>query len=195
MNSFNRAENKIKIIIVEDDDSVSNLLCSVVYNIQWLEVVVASSAKEFWELYKYGEIGGIILDLNLGTGINDGFTLAEKLRSIDNNIFIFVITGYSEAIQNSKLLESGVDDFLLKPFEIQILRSRLFLMFSRLRRWENMRKLYDVNSKQYEEKLNQLKLLFDNIKKRLNKEGGDNLIKRKELCNVNGEERKQLATL
>lgn len=163
--------NKIKVIILDDDKNICNMLCELLKPINWIEVSIVNTPKEFWRIYKYGEVGGILLDLNLEGSLSNGLDIAEKLRSIDPNIFIFVITGYSEVISNEKLLNSGIDDILIKPFELQILRSRLFLMFSRLRRWENVRNLINVNSKYYEERLAHLKMLMDTIKGKMTENG------------------------
>ena len=165
--------NTVNVIVVEDDIEIAKIVGRVLQDASWVKVHVANNSDEFWSLYSsLPKVSAVILDLFLTNSINDGIALAEKLRQINDDIFIFVMTGYENAIDNIRLLNSGIDDFILKPFRIEILKSKLYLLFSRIRRWEHHEVLRKNDISKFEKRLDLIKEIVCKAKKIL-EEGKD----------------------
>jgi len=64
----------------------------------------------------------VLMDINLGDGI-DGIDTLHKLREIDNykNVPVVAVTAYVMAGDREKLLNSGFDSYLPKPFTKDVL--------------------------------------------------------------------------
>jgi two-component system OmpR family response regulator len=61
----------------------------------------------------------------------DGFTLAEEIRSIDENIPIIFLTAKSLKDDIIKGFKLGADDYLTKPFDSEILLLKIKSIFKR----------------------------------------------------------------
>ena len=63
----------------------------------------------------------VITDLNLPD--MSGFELVSKIRDIDRNIPIIIISGYLEDIQKENILTKGASAYLEKPFNLKQLEN------------------------------------------------------------------------
>ena len=65
----------------------------------------------------------------------DGFELCRKLRRAGNYLPVIMLTARNSAEDRVKGLESGADDYLVKPFELDELLARVRSILRR-RQWE-----------------------------------------------------------
>ena len=65
----------------------------------------------------------MILDIGLPDG--SGLDVLKKLRQEKNNIPVMILTAYDETSQKVKGLDTGADDYLIKPFDLDELRARI----------------------------------------------------------------------
>ena len=100
---------KDRILIVDDDSSVLNMLAKV----NGMEPVTAVSGEEALSL-AVEDIDLILLDINLG-GM-DGFEVVKALRAAGNQIPVILVSGRSEDFDTLYGLEIGADDYITKPF-------------------------------------------------------------------------------
>ena len=75
----------------------------------------------------------IILDVTLPD--SDGFTLCKRLRAAGNFTPVIMLTARTQASDRVTGLESGADDYLTKPFDLDELIARVRSMLRRLS-WE-----------------------------------------------------------
>jgi len=119
---------KIKILLVEDDLNLGFLL------VEFLE------SKGFdVKLYRDGESGlasfnnlsydFCILDVMLPK--IDGFTLAKNIRTINKQIPIIMLTARSMDEDKIKGFQTGIDDYITKPFNEEELVYRIKAILSR----------------------------------------------------------------
>ena len=114
-------EEKINILIVEDDSDINDLLAEILvnkgYNIR--QVYSGTEALMCLEQEKYHLI---ILDLML-----PGKTGEEVLKHIrkDKKMPILIISAKEELGIRAKLLRAGADDFIDKPFEVDDVLARI----------------------------------------------------------------------
>lgn len=118
------AENKSKILIVEDDLDVAEMLNAYfrvqgydVFTVNWGEDGVRAAQTVLPDL--------IILDIRLPD--IDGFEVARRVRSDrrTNEIPIIFLTEKRERIDRLQGFEVGADDYITKPFDVQELRLRV----------------------------------------------------------------------
>ena len=103
---------KDRILIVDDDSSVLNMLAKVIAS-NGMEPVTAVSGEEALSL-AVEDIDLILLDINLG-GM-DGFEVVKALRAAGNQIPVILVSGRSEDFDTLYGLEIGADDYITKPF-------------------------------------------------------------------------------
>lgn len=117
----------LDILIVEDNKEISTLLCDFLKKENYMVSAVETGEKAI-ELYeKYGA-KLIILDIML-PGM-DGFAVCSKIRSISNT-HILVASARTEKEDKLKGLNLGADDYIEKPYDVDILLAKIRGIFKR----------------------------------------------------------------
>lgn len=89
-------------------------------------VVDAKDGQAAWELFEHRARSGEAFDLVVTDVVMprmDGLTLAGKIRAVDADIPIVVMTSVEDRETIKSALTIGVNDFLNKPFEQDVLRT------------------------------------------------------------------------
>lgn len=120
-------EDKIHILVVDDEPSILELIC---YNLrrQGYLVSSASDGQTALALTQEHDFNLIILDIMLPE--IDGFELCKRLRAQSNVPLIFISAKDTE-IDKVVGLELGADDYLAKPFGIRELNARVKALLRR----------------------------------------------------------------
>lgn len=116
--------NKAKLLIVEDDLDISNML-KIFFNSQNYQVETASRGSDALELTRHNLPHLIILDIMLPD--MDGFEVCRDLRTHtrSSHVPIIFLTQKDERSDKLQGLELGADDYITKPFDIDELRLRV----------------------------------------------------------------------
>jgi len=113
---------KIKILLVEDDKNLGNLLKDYLIAKGYdttLEVDGDKGIKAFLQT-KYDMC---VLDIMMP--IKDGFTLAKEIRNTDKQVPIIFLTARSLKEDKLEGFRSGADDYMTKPFTMEELSARI----------------------------------------------------------------------
>lgn len=132
---------------MEDDQKIARLL-QILFENHGYEVLLASTGEEGWRIYSTHNPSLVILDLML-PGM-DGFEVLEKIRSVDEEVGIVVLTARGEVENRIRGLKKGADDYVPKPFHLDELLARVEAVARRVRKPELLRigpMVFDVNSK------------------------------------------------
>jgi PleD family two-component response regulator len=128
--------SKGRILVVEDDFDISNLL-RIYFDSQGYEVIVAAKGKEALDMCRRSQPNVIVLDIQLPD--IDGYEVCRRLR--DNlrtsHIPILFLTQRDERSDKIAGLELGADDYITKPFDIEELKLRVQNAIRRAQ-WENL---------------------------------------------------------
>ena len=117
----------LDIIIVEDNQEIAGLLCDFLRKENY-SVSVASSGEQALERFeKYGA-RLIILDISL-PGV-DGFAVCAKIRET-SNAHIMIASARTGKENMLKGLGLGADDYIEKPYDIEVLIAKIKGVFSR----------------------------------------------------------------
>lgn len=120
--------NKALILVVEDDNSVKNLITTTLkaHNYRYLSAQNGASA-----ILEASSHNPDILLLDLGLPDMDGIEVIKKIRTW-SNMPIIVISARSEDSDKIEALDAGADDYLTKPFSVEELLARLRVTQRRL---------------------------------------------------------------
>ena len=110
-----------RVLIIEDEVVTQHLLARLVES-EGHPVSVAQSCAEAEALAMRETYGLILLDLVLGK--EDGLVILRRIRA-RQRAPIVIISGKSDSTDIITGLELGADDYVLKPFDVAVLRARL----------------------------------------------------------------------
>jgi len=115
---------KGRILVVEDDTDISNML-RIYFSSQGYEVVVTARGGEAIERCRKQLPHVIVLDIMLPD--IDGYEVCSRLRTNlrTSHIPIIFLTQKDERSDKIAGLELGADDYITKPFDIEELRLRV----------------------------------------------------------------------
>jgi len=120
-------EDKTDILIVEDNKELATLLCDFL-RAENYTVSVAESGEKALSLYeKYGA-RLVVLDIML-PGM-DGFAVCAKIRE-QSNTPILIVSAKTEKEDKLNGLVLGADDYIEKPYDIDIMLAKISGIFKR----------------------------------------------------------------
>lgn len=112
---------KYKILVVEDDNSISNFISTILYANDY-EPLSARSGKEAVSLASSGCPDLILLDMGLPD--TDGMSILKFLRQW-TNVPVIVVSARSREREKVEALDAGADDYITKPFGSSELLARI----------------------------------------------------------------------
>ncbi len=111
---------KARILVVEDEEDVRDILSLILIE-GGHEVETANDGIRGIEMFEKKEFDLVFTDLGM-PGMS-GWQVAEKVKSINKNTSVVLITGWSLELNESETEKSSVDFIVNKPFEVkQILK-------------------------------------------------------------------------
>jgi DNA-binding response OmpR family regulator len=123
-----------KILVVEDETDISDLLCLHLRDIA-SDVVVAADGYEGMRLACAGSWDMIILDLRLPGP--DGLEICRAVRRSESYTPVLMLTSKSSELDRVLGLELGADDYMTKPFSVLELIARVKAIFRQVAAIEN----------------------------------------------------------
>jgi len=116
-----------KILIVEDDVYISEMLCRLLGQHDY-ETVAAYSGTEALLLLAQEGFSLVLLDLMLPG--KAGELVLDELRE-NSAVPVIVLTAQTDKETTVRLLQSGADDYLAKPFDVNELLARIEVQLRR----------------------------------------------------------------
>ena len=119
-----------KILVVDDDNAINELI-KVNLELCGYKVVQAFEGTTGFALCKQEIPSLVILDVMMPEV--DGFTVAQRIRKNETtkNIPILMLTALSQLNDKVNGFNIGVDDYLVKPFEMEELQVRVRALLKR----------------------------------------------------------------
>ncbi|VAW17414.1 Two-component transcriptional response regulator, LuxR family [hydrothermal vent metagenome] len=114
-------ELKTRIAIVDDDPGVREMLADLLHS-HGFEPLPLAGGKDYFALGENPGIDLAIIDLRLDG--ESGLTLAKNIRA-SQDIPIMMVTGIGDEVDKIIGLETGADDYLMKPFNPRELIARI----------------------------------------------------------------------
>lgn len=105
-----------RILLIDDEEDMRRSSAQAL-ELFGLEVTTFSSAEPVLELVGYGFDGVVVSDIRM-PGM-DGMTLLQRIRDVDAEIPVILVTGHADVQLAVSAMRAGVYDFLEKPFTAQ----------------------------------------------------------------------------
>ena len=119
-----------KILVIDDDEAINELV-KVNLELSGYDVLCANDGIKGFALAKQELPDLIILDIMMPDV--DGYTVAKRVREYEptKNIPILMLTALNMLEDKVKGFDIGVDDYLVKPFEMEELLVRVRALLKR----------------------------------------------------------------
>ena len=119
-----------KILTVDDQMGIDSFFYEF-FTVRNYEVLNAQSGKAAIEIVKKENPRIILLDINM-KGM-DGIETLKKIREIDKECAIIMVTGVKDDETMDKAKELGADDYITKPLSLEYLEKVVLLKFINLK--------------------------------------------------------------
>ena len=104
-----------KVLVVDDQDSIRHFVAKAMEE-EGHDVCAAPSGEEALGLFSADPPDAVILDLKL-PGMN-GMDVLEKIKQINKETIVIMITAYGEISSAVKAIKKGAFDYIPKPLDI-----------------------------------------------------------------------------
>jgi DNA-binding response OmpR family regulator len=116
------------ILVIDDDPAVTSLLKRGL-SYEGFAVATAKSGTEGLTTAREHPSDLVILDVMM-PGL-DGFEVLQRLRAADEQLPVLMLTGRDAPTDQVQGLESGADDYVIKPFTFDVLLARIHALLRR----------------------------------------------------------------
>ncbi len=119
-----------KILVVDDDKAINELI-KVNLKLVGYDVIQAFDGIQGFALAKQELPNLVILDVMMPNV--DGYTVAQRIRQNDStkNMPILMLTALSDIEDKGRGFSIGIDDYLVKPFDMEELKMRVKAILKR----------------------------------------------------------------
>ena len=120
--------NRKKILIVEDDLNFGSILADFL-RLHSFNITLSKNGIDGLKKFKSQSFDMCILDVMMP--FKDGFTLAKEIRNINDSVPMIFLTAKSLKDDVIKGFKIGADDYIIKPFDSDILLLKIKSLFKR----------------------------------------------------------------
>jgi DNA-binding response OmpR family regulator len=119
-----------RILVAEDDEALNALTIDYLKDYGY-EAVGFFNGLDAYNAFKTGDFDVIVSDVMMPK--MDGFALVEKIRGEDKDIPILFMTARDDKFSKQLGFKLGVDDYLVKPFDMDELALRVGAILRRVK--------------------------------------------------------------
>ena len=116
-------------VVIDDDADIRQLLVDVLTQAGFQAIPTANGLDGVAAVRQFDPL---ITTLDVNMPGMDGFETAKRIRAFSST-YILMLTALEDEIDTLQGLESGADDYLVKPFRPRVLRARIEAMLRRPR--------------------------------------------------------------
>ncbi|WP_413173540.1 response regulator [Anabaena azotica] len=118
----------MRILLVDDDEGIVEVLTKLLLQQNYV-VDIARDGEAAWELVEGFQYDLILLDVMLPK--LDGISFCRRLREQKNPVLVMLLTARDTTTDKLQGLDSGADDYVVKPFNVQELAARVRALIRR----------------------------------------------------------------
>ncbi len=118
----------MKLLLAEDEKALSKALVTILKHNNYT-VDAVFDGEDALDYLLRGDYDGAILDVMMPK--KDGISVLKELRKTNKSLPVLILTARTEVEDKVLGLDSGADDYLGKPFDIQELLARVRAMLRR----------------------------------------------------------------
>ena len=118
----------LKIMVVEDENHIRKLISTYLIK-NGYQVIEATNGKTAFDLFQNEHIDLVITDVMMP--VMDGHLLTSKIRNFNTEIPILMLTALESYKDKEKGFSGGVDDYIVKPFDMNEILLRIKALLRR----------------------------------------------------------------
>jgi DNA-binding NtrC family response regulator len=112
-------ELRSKVLIVEDDNAMAQMCAKLIRRRGHLPLITGCGHDALALVREAGDIDVVISDIQMPH--MSGVELLSRLRALDETLPVILVTGYAHLCSPSQAIALGATDYIMKPFEPEIL--------------------------------------------------------------------------
>ena len=112
-----------KCFLVVDSDEHMLKMFTKFFNREGAEVTTSATIDEALSILTEKKHTAVIIDINLKG--DNGFGLLNKLKRLDSDLTVLLLTGRPSLLIDRRIKESGVKGYLEKPVDLRSLKQKL----------------------------------------------------------------------
>jgi DNA-binding NtrC family response regulator len=117
-----------QVLLIDDDKSFRFSVRDFLSNYD-IEVIESETGKNGMEIIKGNSgIQCVLLDLNLPDA--DGIELISQILKVKPDIYIIIISAYTETEKAVNAIKSGAYDYIIKPIDLEVIKFELEKIFN-----------------------------------------------------------------
>ena len=120
----------VHVLIVEDDARLNSIVCASI-NASGYQAHGSLSARQAFETLAQCRIDLIVSDIMMPE--IDGFELVSHVRSLDRTVPILLMTARDDLAAKRRGFRAGIDDYMVKPIDVDELLLRIEALLRRAR--------------------------------------------------------------
>jgi DNA-binding NtrC family response regulator len=107
-------DHKSRVLVADDEEEIRKVLSRILEQ-EGFEVVTASDGGQAMQKIFSDTPDAVLLDVRM-PGLN-GMDVLKKIKEIDDNLPVVLVTAYADTHQAVKAMKEGAYDYLAKPFD------------------------------------------------------------------------------
>lgn len=129
-NKIRRKQMKLKILVADDDRVLRELICDILKAHDYDPVPVCNGQEALDVFLADPQINLIILDVLMPKA--DGWEVLKTIRS-ESDVPVLMLTALGDEAHEIKGLKNGANDYVSKPFSLDVLISRVEVLLRKTR--------------------------------------------------------------
>ena len=150
-------------ILIADDEKMICIMLSHRLAREGYSCVTADNGKEAFEYFCKGNFSLVISDIRMPE--KDGLELLRLVKAVRPNMKFIIMTAYSEIGVAVEAMHLGVDDFLVKPFELDLVAFSVKKALEQKKMEEELESYYKSMKRLVEERTVKLQQAYHALKK------------------------------
>ena len=122
--------NMVRVLVVEDDARLNQIVCASLRAAGYEAIGCANAAQATDVLH--GDGADIIISDSMLPGV-DGFEFVSEVRSVNRHIPILLMTALDDMSAKRRGFGAGIDDYMVKPIDVDELLLRIEALLRRAR--------------------------------------------------------------
>ena len=124
---FFRGENKKKILIADDDETVVGVISDILQE-KYDDISLKTAYDGYQALITAGNFNPDLMILDIRMPKIDGLEVCRRIReneAISSELKILAITAHVDMYDRTSVIDAGADEYLIKPIDIETLLSNV----------------------------------------------------------------------
>ena len=113
----------MKVLVVDDNKLITHMVKSYLSSFFSAQVEIAVNGQKGYDLFKQKQFDLIITDYNMP--VLGGIDLVRRIREVNQNVKIIAYSIFDYDEDRDKMLEAGVNVYILKDGDIQPLMNAI----------------------------------------------------------------------